>query len=136
MCSRPIVKPGFGRVKWCLLNSLNSFYLCVKVFHLSLYSKTPPFVVHSLSCVQFFAAPWTAACQVSLSFTISPSLLKLMSIESEMPSNHLILGHHLLLLPLIFASIRVFSTESALHVRWPDYWSFSFSISPSVNIQD
>ena len=75
--------------------------------------------------------PWTAACQASLSFTISWSLLKLMSIESVMPSNHLILCCPLLLLPSIFPSIRVFSSESALHIRWPKYWSFSFSISPS-----
>ena len=69
--------------------------------------------------------------QASLSFTISQSLLKLMPIESVMPSNHLILCHPLLLLPSIFPSIRVFSNESALHIRWPKYWSFSFSISPS-----
>ena len=75
--------------------------------------------------------PWTAACQASLSFTISWSLLKLMSIESVMPSNRLILCCPLLLLPSIFPSIRVFSSESALHIRWPKYWSFSFSISPS-----
>jgi len=74
---------------------------------------------------------WTAACQASLSFTISQSLLKLMSIESVMPSNHLILCHLLLLLPSIFPSIRVFSSESSLCIRWPKYWSFSFSISPS-----
>ena len=74
---------------------------------------------------------WTAARQASLSCTISQSLLKLMSIESVMPSNHLILYHPLLLLPSIFPSIRVFSDESALHIRWPKYWSFSFSISPS-----
>ena len=70
-------------------------------------------------------------CQASLSFTISQSLLKLMSMESVMPSNHLILCHPLLLLPLIFPSIRVFSRELALHIRWPKYWGFSFSISPS-----
>ena len=75
--------------------------------------------------------PWTAARQASLSFTISRSLLKLMSIESMMPSNHLILCHPLLLLPPVPPSIRVFSNESALPIRWPKYWSFSFSISPS-----
>ena len=75
--------------------------------------------------------PWTAACQASLSFTISLSLLKLMSIESMMPSNHLIFCRPLLLLPSIPPSIRVFSNKSALHIRWPKYWSFSFSISPS-----
>ena len=74
---------------------------------------------------------WTAARQASLSFTNSQSLLKLMSIESVMPYNHLILCHLLLLLPSIFPSIKVFSTESALHIKWPKYWSFSFSISPS-----
>ena len=75
--------------------------------------------------------PWTAACQASLSINNSWSLLKLMSIELMMPSNHLILCHHLLLLPSIFPSIRVFSNESALHITWPKYWRFSFSISPS-----
>ena len=75
--------------------------------------------------------PWTAAHQASLSFSISRSLRKLMSIESVMPSNHLILCHPLLLLPSIFPSIRVFSDESVLHIRWPEYWSFSFSISLS-----
>ena len=81
------------------------------------------------SCL--FATPWTAAHQVSLSFTISQSLLKLMSIELVMPSNHLILCHPLLLLLSIFPSIKVFSNESVLHIRWPKYWSFSVSISPS-----
>ena len=83
-----------------------------------------------LNHVQFFATTWTAACQASLSITNSQSLLKLMSIELVMPSNHLILGHPLLLLPSIFPSIRVFSNESALHIRWPQYWNFSFSINP------
>ena len=84
-----------------------------------------------LSHVQLFANPWTAALQGSLSFTNSQSLLKLMSIESVMPSNHLILCCPLLLLPSIFPSTRVFSSELVLHIRWPKYWSFSFSISPS-----
>ena len=75
--------------------------------------------------------PWTAACQASLSITNSQSLLRLMAIESVMPSNHLILCRSLLLLPSIFPSIRVFSKESVIHIRWPKYWSFSFSISPS-----
>ena len=75
--------------------------------------------------------PWTTACQTSLSITNSQSLLKLMSIELVMSSNHLILCHPLLLLPSIFPSIRVFSNESRLHIRWPKYWSFSFNISPS-----
>ena len=77
------------------------------------------------------ATPWAAACRASLSFIISRSLLKLMSIESMMPSTHLILCHPLLLLPSIFSSIRVFSDKSILCIRWPKYWSFSFSISPS-----
>ena len=86
--------------------------------------------VQSLSCVWLFATPWTVARQASLSITNSQSLLKLMSIKLVMPSNHLILCCPLLL-PSIFPSIRVFSNESALHIRWPKYWSFSFSISPS-----
>ena len=86
--------------------------------------------VQSFNCVQLFATPWTAARQASLSITISRSLFKLTSIESVMPSNHLILCHPLLP-PSIFPSVRVFSNESALHIRWPKYWSFSFSISPS-----
>ena len=88
-------------------------------------------VVQSFSRVQLFSTPWTATHQASLSFTISQSLLKLMSNESVMPSNHLILCHPLLLLPSIFPSIRVFSYESALCIRWSKYWSFSFNISPS-----
>ena len=87
--------------------------------------------VQSLSRVQLFVTLWTAACQASLSITNSRSLLKLMSIESVMPSNHLILCRPLLFLPSIPPSIRVFSNESAIHIRWPKYWSFSFSISPS-----
>ena len=88
-------------------------------------------LVQLLSLVQLFATPWTAARQVSMSITNSQSLLKLMSIKLVMPSNHLILCHPLLLSPSIFPSIRVFSNESVLHIRWPEYWSFSFSISPS-----
>ena len=88
-------------------------------------------VVQSSSCVQLFATSWTEARQASLSFTISQSLLKLMSIESMMPSNLLILCCPLLLLPSIYPSIRVFSNESFLCIRWPKYWSFSFSINPS-----
>ena len=87
--------------------------------------------VQLLSRVQLFATPWTAACQASLSITNSRSLPKLMSIELVIPSNCLILCHPLLLLPSIFPSIRVFSNESVLHIRWPKYWSFSFNISPS-----
>ena len=87
--------------------------------------------VQSLSCVQLFATPWTAAHQASLSITNSWSSLSLIAIESVMPSNHLILCRPLLLPPSIFPSIRVFSNESALRIRWPKYWSLSFSISPS-----
>ena len=87
--------------------------------------------VQSLGYVRLFLTPWTAARQASLSITNSRSLLKFMSIESVMPSNHLIFCHPLLLPPSIFPSIRVFSNESVLHTRWPKYWIFSFSISPS-----
>ena len=89
------------------------------------------FVVQLLSHVWLFATAWTAACQTSMSFTISQGLLKFMSIELVMPSNHLIPCHPLLVLPLDFPSVRVFSNESALCIRWPKYWSFSFNISPS-----
>ena len=88
-------------------------------------------VVQSLSHIQLFETPWTAACQASLPFTDSWSLFKLMSIKSMMKSNHLILCPSLLLLPSIFPSIRVFSNELSLFIRWPKYWRFSFSISPS-----
>ena len=88
-------------------------------------------VVQSLSCVQLFATPWIAACQAFMSSTVSQSLLKFMSIESVMVFNHLIHCHPLLLLPSIFPSIRVFSNELALCIRWPKYWNFSFSTSPS-----
>ena len=87
--------------------------------------------VQSLSRVQLFATPWTTACQASMSITNFWSLLKLMSIELVMPSNHLILYHPLLLLPSVFSSIRVFSNESILRIWWLKYWSFSFSIRPS-----
>ena len=87
--------------------------------------------VQSHSYVRLFVTPWTAASQASLSITNSQSLLKVMSIKSVMPSNYLLLCDPLLLLPSIFCSIRVFSSESVLHIRWPKYWSFSFNISPS-----
>ena len=87
--------------------------------------------VQSLSHVRLFATPWTAAHQASLSITNSWSLLKLMSIKLMMPSNHLILCHPLLLLPSIFPSIRVFSSESGFYIMWPKDWSFSFSVNPS-----
>ena len=97
-----------------------------KTFFISQFSS-----VQSLSHVRLFATPWTAACQVSLSITSSQSLLKLVSLESVMPSNYLLLCRPLLLLPSIFPSIRVFSNESAPRIRWPNYWTFSFNISPS-----
>ena len=89
------------------------------------------YLLFSHSVVSNSVSPWTAACQASLSFTISQSLLKLRSIESVMPFNHLILCHPLPLLPSVFTSIRVFSDKSALCIRWPKYWSFCFSTSPS-----
>ena len=95
-----------------------------------LYPSTK-FVVQSLSHVQLLVISWTAAHQASLSFTVSRSLLRLMSIDSVMPPIHLILCHPILLLPSVFPSIKVFPYESPLHVRWPNYWSFSISISPS-----
>ena len=95
-------------------------------------------VFHLLSHVQLFAILWTAPCQASLSFTISQSLLKLMSVESAMPSNHLVIRCPLFLLLSVFPSIRVFSNQSVLRIRWQNYCSFSFSISPflPMNIQD
>ena len=97
----------------------------------SLIGKIVSQSVQSLSRVRLFVTPWTAACQASLSITNSQSLLKLMSTELVMQSNQLILCHPILLLPSIFPSIRVFTNESVLHIRWPKYWSFSFNISPS-----
>ena len=95
------------------------------------YTHTVEYSVQSLSPIQLSETPWTVTCQAYLSITNSQSLLKFMSIESVMPSNHLILCCPLLLLPSIFPSIRVFSSQSVLLIRWPQYWSFSFSISPS-----
>ena len=113
-------------------------YAYLWLTHAEVWQKTAKFCkaiqfssVQGLSHVWLFATPWTAACQASLSITNSRSLNKPMSIELVMPSNHLILCRPLLLLPSIFPSIRVFSNESALHIRWPKYWSFSFNISPS-----
>ena len=105
---------------------LSKHYSCI-----TNVSKTTFSSVQLLSYVRLFATPWTAAHQALLSITNSRSLLKLMPIESVMPSNHLILCRPLFLPPSIFPSIRVFSNESVLHVSWPKYWSFSFSISPS-----
>ena len=110
-------------------------FLCTEDTHVSVVVFFSPSVqfssVQLLSHVRLFVTLWTAARQVSLSITNTRSLLKLMSIELVMPSNHLILCRPLLLLPSVFPSIRVFSNESALHIRWPKYWGFSFSISPS-----
>ena len=107
----------------CSSSSLRSCHL----LHLILSAG----VVHSLSCVRLFVTPCTAARQASLSITISWTLLKLMSIESVMPSHRLTLCHPLLLPPSTFPSIRIFSSELALHLRWPEDWSFSFNIRPS-----
>ena len=112
---------------WHVVNTCNINYLF-------LWSRSQILSIQFSSVAQTsptFATPWTTACQASLSITNSRSSPKPMSIESVMPSNHLILCHPLLLLPSIFPSIRVFSNESALHIRWPKYWSFSFNISPS-----
>ena len=122
---------------------MTDVFFCFPSFAFSRMSYSWNYTVHSLfrlasstsvqllSCVQLFATSWTAAHQTSLSITNSRSLLRLMSIELVMPSNHFILCHPLLLLPSIFPSIRVYSNESALCIRWPKYWSFSFNISPS-----
>ena len=101
------------------------------MFNSKILSKVGISSVQSLSRVWLFATPWTTACQASLSITNSQISLKLMSIESVMPSSHLISCRPLLLSPSIFPSIRIFSNESVLHIRWPKHWSFSFSISPS-----
>ena len=104
------------------------------LYQLSYQGNTPKLQfssVQSFSCVRLFETPWTAARQAPLSMTNSQSLLKLMSIELVMSSNHLILCHPLLFLPSIFPNIKVFSNESVLHIRWPKYWRFSFSISLS-----
>ena len=110
-CESLLATPFIWNVLWFLTNWFSSVQL--------------------LSPIRFFATPQTAALQASLSITNSWNLLKHMSFESVVPSNHLILCHPLLLLPSVFPSISVFSNESALHIRWPKYWSFSFSIGPS-----
>ena len=113
-------------VVWSLVNVLASPCFLTCKWNNSIYCHS---TVQSLSRVWLFVTPWTVACQASLFTTNSSSLLKLMSIESVMPFNHLILCYRLLLPPSIFPDIRVFSSESVLHIRWPKYWSFS--ISPS-----
>ena len=138
-----VSKPG--HTCFCLTRgNKNGFYLCFldskhwpremspKSELIKLSWRTVQFSsVQSLSCIRLFATPWIAAHQASPSITKSWSLLKQMSIKSVMPSSHLILCHPLLLLPPIPPSIRVFSNESTLRIRWPKYWSFNFSISPS-----
>jgi len=120
-----LVKPLWQRV-WRFLKKLKiELWYDSAIPHMCICS------IQSLSHVRLFVTPWTAARQASLSITNSRSLPRLTSIESVMPSNHLILCYPLLLLPSIFPSIRVFSNESVLHIRWPKYWSFSFTISPS-----
>ena len=123
------------RMQWVMLQKRNLKYSELNYFTMG---NKPDFrsgfcmnssSVRLLSCVWLFGTPWTATCQASLSITNSWSLLKLMSIELLMPSNHLILCRPILLPPSIFPSVRVFSNESALHIRWPKYWSFSFSPS-------
>ena len=110
----------------CVFSRITLLFIC-HVFYLPHCISS----VQSLSHIQLFAIPWAVACQASLSITNSWSLLKLMSIKSVMPSNHLILCCPVLLLPSIFPSISVFSDESVLRIRWPKCWRFSFSISPS-----
>ena len=111
--------------EWIILLHVKDFVFSCRLSKLFLFCCS---FVH---CIQLFVTPWTAACQSSLSFIISWSLHKLMSIESMIPSSHLILCHPLLLLPSIFPSTRVFSSESVLHIRWPRYSSFRFSINLS-----
>ena len=122
---------GFSLLNFFFNPQLGSLLLLYRFAVVYIANQMHLASVQSLSHVRLFATPRTAARQASLSITNSQSLLKLMSIELVMPSNHLILCCPLLLLPLIFPSIRVFSNESVLHIRWPKYWSFSFNISPT-----
>ena len=117
----------FNRRWKCFISWSNWQHWYLRFVHITIHIGS----VQLLSHVQFFATPWTAAHQASLSITNFWSLLKLISTESVIPSNHLILCCPLFFLPSIFPSIRVFSNESVLHIRWPKYWSFSFSVSPS-----
>ena len=120
-----------SQVKFQWNNKIKSIYKLTFLQYFWSHSFLVVVVIHFLSHVWLFATPWAAACQASLSFRISRTLFKLMSIESVMLFNHLIFCCSHLLLPSIFPSITVFSNESALPIRWPKYWSFSFSISPS-----
>ena len=124
----------YGTVQTCI------FSKCIQYAHVHCSTNitlrcTQFSSVQSLSCVQLFVTLWTVARRPSLSITNSPSLLKFISINLVMLSNHVILCHPFLLLPSVFPSIRVFSNESILHIRWPKYWNFSFSISPSNEFQ-
>ena len=116
---------------WFVITAFITVWHIHTYIHTHTYTYTCIHISQSLSCIQFFETPWTAACQASPSVTVSRSLLKLMSIESVMPPNHLILYCYLFLLPSIFPSSRIFSNELALGIRWPNYWSFSFNASPS-----
>ena len=132
MCGTPLMRVlTSNRLSLKVKNIGNFLLLLLLLFFHLLIAKERFSSVQSLSRVRLFVTPWIAACQTSLSITNSWSLLKLMPIELVMPSIHLILCRSLLLLPSIFPSIRVFSNESALRMRWPKYWTFSFSISPS-----
>ena len=123
---------SFQYINFLFIQQLLFIHSCNNVFQASPWVRNSQFSsVQPLSYVQLFVTPWTAAHQASLSITNSPSLLKFMSTQSVMPSNHLILCRPLLLLPSVFPSIKVFSNESTLHMRWPKYWSFRLSISPS-----
>ena len=132
-----VIKTFFCTILYILTTSSYSLLLLLGPCHFcsllcpSLNEMFPFSAVQSLSCIHLFMTSWTTAHQASLSITNSRSLLKFMSIESVMPSNHLILCHPILLLPSISPSIRVFSNASVLHIRWPKYCSFNFSISPS-----
>ena len=136
--SGEVDEPGACYIEWSKSERENQIwiymcmYICINIWYLIYIWDIHTYIssVQSLSHVQFFATPGTAAHQLSLSITNSQSQLKCVSITSVVPSSHLILCHSLLL-PSIFPSIRVFSNESVLHIRWPKYWSFSFSISPS-----
>ena len=127
-----VVSPTFVESIDYLMKQFTTFFLTEKTgYRFCIYPFITGTMLLNRSVVSDSVNPWTAAPQTSLSFNISRSLLKLMSIESVMPSNNLILCRPLLL-PSIFPSIRVFSNESVLHIRWPKYWSFSFNISPST----
>ena len=129
--SKTVVKNFYSKVCWMPCVSINTW----KQYHIKAKAISVQFSsIQSLSRLQLFATPWISACQASLSITNSQSSLRLASIESMMPSSHLILCHPLLFLPPIPPSIKVFSNESTLLMRWPKYWSFSFSIIPSKEI--